>query len=215
MLYNLPAFRIDEAGPLYDRIDESGFASLITAGETEPLISHVPLLLDRAAGQAGRLIGHLARANPQVKGSRPDCLAVAVFLGPDAYVSPGWYEAKREHGKVVPTWNYAVIHVRGRLAWFDDRARLRSLVDRLTARHERRFAQPWSTNDAPPDYIEAQLRAIIGFEIAIETIEGKHKLSQNRSSADQSGVVKGLSAAGVASDLEIAEMMQRNLDQAN
>jgi transcriptional regulator len=214
MLYNPPAFKIDDRGPLFDQIEDIGLASLITVGETEPLISLAPLLLERDAGTSGKLVGHLARANPQISRTRLDCMALAVFHGPNAYVSPSWYEAKREHGKVVPTWNYAVIHARGRLAWFEDRARLKSVVDRLTARHERRFPKPWSTDDAPPEYIEAQLKGIVGFEIVIETVEGKHKLSQNRSVADQSGVVRGLSRSDNASDLATAELMRRNVEQA-
>jgi len=209
MLYTPPAFKIDDLPLLHDHIERTGLAILITAGDDGPLVSHLPLLLDRRAGGPGTLIGHLARANPQLKLSRLDQTALAIFQGPDAYVSPGWYETKREHGRVVPTWNYAVVHARGSLRLFDDREWLRSAVDRLTARHEAGFAQPWSTSDAPPAFIDAQLRGIVGVELQIATLEGKYKLSQNRPAADQSGVVEGLDRQGAAGDAATAALMRK------
>ena len=211
MLYIPPAFKVEDLGLLHDQIEATGLAMLVTVGDAGPLISHVPLFLDRNRGPWGTLVGHLARANPQVGQSRRELPAVAVFQGPDAYISPGWYAAKREHGKVVPTWNYAVVHARGRLSLFDDRERLRSAVDHLTMLHEKRFVKPWTTKDAPSEYIEAQLKGIVGFEIAIDAVEGKHKLSQNRSTADQSGVVNGLSASSEQSALSTGKLMSENV----
>lgn len=204
MLYIPPAFRVEDLDALHRHIEATGLALLVTVGDEGPLISHVPLFLDREGGPYGKLVGHLARANPQLSRSRLDQPAVAVFQGPDAYVSPRWYAAKREHGKVVPTWNYVVVHARGRLALFDDRDRLRSAVDRLTAIHEARSPEPWATSDAPPEYIAAQLKGIVGVELTIEAIEGKHKLGQNRSVADRQGVIDGLSPSTRQGDLEIA-----------
>jgi transcriptional regulator len=210
MLYTPPAFKVDDLALLHDHIDRTGLTVLVTVGDDGPLVSHLPLLLDREASGRGTLIGHLARANPQLKLSRLDQTALAIFQGPDAYVSPGWYETKREHGRVVPTWNYAIVHARGTLRLFDDRERLRSAVDRLTARHEAGFAQPWSTTDAPAAFIDAQLKGIVGVEIEIATLEGKYKLSQNRPTADQSGVVAGLEQQGTASDAATAALMLKH-----
>lgn len=211
MLYIPPAFKVEDLDTLYAHIDATGLATLTTVGDDGPIVSHVPLFLDRERGPYGTLVGHLARANPQVKQSRLDVPAVAVFQGPDAYISPGWYAAKREHGRVVPTWNYAVVHARGKLTVFEDRERLKAAVDRLTSIHEARFAKPWSTSDALSDYIAAQLKGIVGIELQIEVLEGKHKLGQNRSEADRQGVIDGLSTSERQSDLEIATATRRTL----
>lgn len=211
MLYTPPAFKLDGLAALHDHIEATGLAMIVTVGDGGPILSHAPLLLDRNAGPFGTLLGHLARANAQTTQSRLDLEAVAVFQGPDAYISPGWYASKVEHGRVVPTWNYTVVHARGRLALFDDATRLRAVVDRLTARHEARFAKPWSTADAPQEFIAAQLKGIVGIEIAIERLEGKRKLSQNRPAPDQAGVVAGLSASPEASDREVADLMRTQL----
>ncbi len=207
MLYTPPAFKFEELPALHGHIDATGLATIVSVGEQGPLISHAPLLLDRSRGPTGTLIGHLAKANAQTRLSRLDMAAVAVFPGPDAYVSPGWYASKRDHGRVVPTWNYTVVHARGRLSFFDDPVRLLEVVDRLTARHEGQFAKPWSTADAPKEFIDAQLKGIVGFEIAIETLEGKRKLSQNRNSEDQAGVIDGLAASNEASDRKVSALM--------
>ncbi len=212
MLYIPPAFKVEDLDTLHSQIEAGGLAMLVTVSDKGPIVSHVPLFLDRDRGPYGTLVGHLARANPQVKQSRLDVQAVAVFQGPDAYISPGWYAAKREHGKVVPTWNYKVVHARGALEIFEDRERLKAIVDRLTGLHEARFEKPWETGDAPPDYITAQLKGIVGFELRIEVLEGKHKLGQNRSAADRQGVVDGLSASERPGDAEIAEATRTTLE---
>lgn len=209
MLYTPPAFKIDDLNILHDHIEKTGLALLITTGATGPLASHVPLLLERHAGPFGTLIGHLARANMQASQSKTDHEALIVFQGPDAYISPNWYPTKQEHGRVVPTWNYAVVHARGTIKFFDDPVLLHSAVDRLTNRHEAQFAKPWATSDAPKAYMDGQLKGIIGFEIQIQSLEGKHKLSQNRSKADQSGVITGLSTSENPADASVAELMKQ------
>lgn len=208
MLYTPPAFRFDDLTGLHDHIENSSLAMVVTVGSDGPIISHLPLLLDRSAGQYGALIGHFAKANPQTTLSKFDSEAVAVFPGADAYVSPRWYASKAEHGRVVPTWNYVVVHARGRLVLFDDPARLRAAVDRLTTRHEGSLPNPWSTDDAPQDFIEAQLSGIVGVEMVIERLEGKRKLSQNRRADDHAGVIAGLSASHTPSDRELADRMR-------
>jgi transcriptional regulator len=208
MLYMPPAFKVEDVGVLHDHIDKVGLALLVTVAAGRALVSHVPMMLERGEGPHGTLHGHLAKGNPQIKETLKDTPATAVFQGPEAYVSPGWYAAKREHGRVVPTWNYAVVHARGPIEFFAERERLHGLVDKLTARHERRFAVPWATSDAPAGYIDSQLKGIVGFSIAIAEIEGKYKLSQNRPEADHAGVVEGLARAERETERATAAMMR-------
>lgn len=164
-------------------------ALLVTSGADGPVADAVPLRLDAARGAQGTLVGHVARANPLWRRSGP-CLVV--FQGPQAYVSPAWYPGKPVHGKVVPTWNYTMVQARGALRAIEDAAALRSIVAALTNEHEAGLPQPWRVDDAPPDYIEAMLRAIVGIEIPIEQLAGKWKTSQNRDAADRAGVAAGL-----------------------
>ena len=154
----------------------------------------VPFLLDAGRGPHGTLRAHVARANPVWREARTDTPALVVFQGPQAYVSPNWYPAKAESGKVVPTWNYVMVQARGRVRFVDDPAWLRSLVGELTDRHEAAQPRPWQVDDAPADYVAAMLRAIVGIEIELDSLAGKWKVSQNRSAADRAGVVAGLAA---------------------
>ena len=159
----------------------------------------IPFVLDAdadAAGGAGILRGHVARANPVWREVRTDIESLVVFQGPHGYVSPGWYPSKLEHGKAVPTWNYVTVQARGTLRAIEDPEWLRALVTRLTQRHEAGQARPWAVTDAPPDYIDAMLRAIVGIEITLTSLVGKWKVSQNRSAADRDGVVQALRGAG-------------------
>jgi transcriptional regulator len=188
----IPAhFREDRPEILHQAIREIGFATLITQGGDGVEANHLPMLLEE-----GALKGHFARANPVWKSLDPGKEALAIFLGPNFYVTPSWYATKAETGKVVPTWNYLTVHAYGRLSLFDEEARLRSLVDGLTRRHESGRELPWSLNDAPSGFIDSQLRAIIGFEIAITRMDGKWKMSQNRVIADRQGVRDGLTDQG-------------------
>lgn len=154
--------------------------------------NHIPLYLDASRGPHGVLQGHVARANPlwrQAGGGTP---ALAIFQGDDAYISPSWYPSKREHGKAVPTWNYVVAHARGTLRAIDDPAWLRSLLDTLTAEHEAGMPQPWSISDAPADFIEKMVNAVVGIELPIEQLTGKWKVSQNQPAANRAGAAQGL-----------------------
>ena len=207
MTYVPPAYREHDLPRMHEHIRASGFATLITVGPDGPLVSHLPLLLDADAGPHGELVGHLARANPQWSASDFTKPAVAMFMGPDAYVSPSWYPSKQEHGRVVPTWNYRVVHVRGTVALFDDAEALEAHVTALSDRHEARIASSWKVSDAPDDFIARQLKGIIGLRLRIASIEGKAKLSQNRAEADRQGVIAGLGASERASDRAVAELM--------
>lgn len=198
----LPAqFKESRPDILQQAIAAADLAILVTMTDQGMEASHIPLLYDpqpAADGSAphGTLYGHLARANGQWQRFQPDVEALAIFQGPDAYITPSWYETKRETGKVVPTWNYVAVHAYGRLRIFDDAPGLLDLVTRLTNRHESRRTVPWAVSDAPRDYIEAMLKGIVGLALPVARLEGKWKMSQNRSAPDQRGVVEGLRAEG-------------------
>ena len=201
MLYAPPAFRVEDESAMVDHIAQSGLAMLITNGADGPLISHAPMLLDRSGGTHGVLAGHLAKANPHSQSAVTSLPAVAVFPGSDAYVTPSWYPSKQEHGRVVPTWNYTVVHARGSIRFIEDADWLRANVSALTQKFEANRAEPWAVSDAPDRFIDMQLKAIIGFELEIATLEGKRKLSQNRDLVDREGVVNGLASEPDGDDM--------------
>ena len=164
---------------------------LVTVGDDGLTVSMIPFLYDPSRSARGSLLGHLARPNDQWRGA-DGREALVLLHGPDGYVSPRWYPAKREHGRVVPTWNYVLVAVHGTLRVHDDPEWTGALVERLTQAHESSRAEPWAVSDAPEPYIAGQLRAIVGIEIEIDRIEPKWKLSQNRSAADVAGAIAGL-----------------------
>ena len=171
-----------------------------------PIATPLPLLLAEAEGERGVLYGHVAKANMQwrtpVIGE-----ALAIFTGPDAYITPSWYAAKAEHGKVLPTWNYAAVHAYGPVEFFEDEQRLLEVVTRLTRLHEASRATPWKVSDAPEAFIKSQLRGIVGLRLPISRLEGKRKMSQNRSAADRAGVAEGLAMSERASDQVVARLI--------
>jgi transcriptional regulator len=173
----------------------------------ELLVNYIPFLLDAERGALGTLVGHVARANPVWQALAVGAPSVVVFMGPQAYVSPNWYPSKHSHGKVVPTWNYATVHAHGVPQAFDDPARLLEVVTRLTQRHEAAQAQPWQVSDAPTEYVQGLLKAIVGIEIPVQRWIGKFKLSQNRPLADRLGVVAGLTGQGGADRLAVTALM--------
>jgi transcriptional regulator len=175
---------------------ERPLATLIVSTAEGTTADLIPLEFAADTGPHGTLRGHVARANPLARCG--GAAALAVFTGPEAYVSPGWYPSKKDHGKVVPTWNYTMVQARGALAVIDDAAWLRALVGRLTDHHEAKLAKPWQVSDAPDDYVQQMLRAIVGIEIPITALAGKWKVSQNRSAADRAGVSEGLTHAAMA-----------------
>ena len=192
----LPAsFRQDDLGELHRQIGATPFALLASAAASDVQASHLPLLLEPDEGEFGTLYGHFARANPHWRTLVDGGEALAVFSGPDAYISPSWYPSKAEHGKVVPTWNYIAVHARGPVQLIEDRDSLLQIVSRLSERHEAGRPQPWAVSDAPADYLDAMLRAIVGFALPIRQLEGKWKLGQNRAPADRAGVRQGLAAS--------------------
>jgi transcriptional regulator len=196
----IPAhFKADDAA-VRELLTNHGAADLITSTPGGLLATMLPFIYEEPgsspeAGEHGRLLGHVARNNDQWR-EPADGDALVIVRGPDAYISPSWYETKREHGRVVPTWNYVTAHVYGRLMVHDDVAWVEALVRRLTVRHEVSQPHPWSPDDVTEPYFRGQLRAIVGLELPISRIEGKFKLSQNRSEADIEGVIDGLTASG-------------------
>ena len=205
-MYRPAAFRQDDLTALHAQIESTGLALLTSNGPAGLQATHLPLLLAAEDGEFGTLYGHFARANPHWQ-ALDGQEALAVFSGPDAYVHPGWYPGKAEHGRVVPTWNYIAVHAWGPVETFDEPARLLELLARLTARHEAGRPRPWSLDEAPAEYIERQLRAIVGFALPIRRLEGQWKLSQNRQAADHAGVREGLAASANPRDRELAARM--------
>jgi len=189
---------------------EHPFATLVTASADGIVANHIPMEYDPEPAPFGRLVGHVARANP-VWREVAEHEALAIFQGPQAYISPAWYPSKQEHGKVVPTWNYAVVHVRGPLRIIEEPQQLRAIVEKLTNHHEAGRPQPWQVTDAPPDYIEPMLKAIVGIEMSITKIVGKWKVSQNRSADDRVGVISGLTAQGDSNARAMAGLIKETL----
>ena len=182
-------------------------AQLVTMTDAGLVATPMPMLYEPTADGQGSLVGHVARANRQWADTVATVEALAIFTGANAYVSPNWYPAKAEHGKVVPTWNYETVHVRGVFVVHDDTQWKRALVTRLTQRHESQFDTPWAVEDAPADYIESMVKAIVGVELQITSMQGKRKLSQNRSAEDIAGTISGLTAVGGPS-AKVAEAMK-------
>lgn len=201
-------FRQNQQAQLHALMRSAPLATLISHSSAGLQASHLPLLLVADEGEHGTLYGHFARANGQWQAFAEDAQALAIFTGAEAYISPSSYPSKAEHGKAVPTWNYQSVHAQGRLELFDEPERLRLLLTRLTAAHESSRPQPWAMSDAPQDYIDSMLRAIVGFVLPIQRLEGQWKLSQNRSAADREGVQQALSSSLAASDRNLAEQMQ-------
>lgn len=207
-MYNPPHFRDEDRAALHAMIGATPFCLLVSAGaDGVPEATHLPMLLTADEGEHGTLYGHVARANPHWQALAAAPRARVVFSGPDAYVSPSFYATKKEHGRVVPTWNYVAVHAIGTVELFDDPARLRDIVTRLTDRFEAPRAAPWAVTDAPEDFLRAHLKGIVGIRLPIEALIGKRKLSQNRSEADRAGVIAGLSASEDAAERAVAEAM--------
>jgi transcriptional regulator len=195
-MYIPPSNAEHDVDALFEFAEAHPLGILVTSSTRDGLFAtHLPLLVHRDRGAYGVLEGHVARANPHHRVADAGAEALVVFAGPDAYITPHWYVAKREHGRVVPTWNYVAIHVYGTLRFIDDETFLRRHLEALTDRHESSRAAPWAVSDAPADYVAQQMKAIVGVELTITRLEGKWKMSQNRSDADIDGVVQGLRAS--------------------
>lgn len=208
-------FEVEDPAELLTELCAAVPATLVTYGPSGFRASILPMLFDRGDGPHGTLRGHLARGNPQwreieasIDGMDGAGECLAIFDGPDAYVSPAWYAEKRLTGKVVPTWNYVTVQAHGTVSTIHDASWLVPHVARLVDRHERPRAQPWALSDAPEEYVAVQARAIVGLELHITRLEAKAKLSQNRSEADIDGTIEGLSG-GDPTEVRVADVMRR------
>ena len=205
-MYQVGAFREERIDVMHALMRNHRLVTLVTVNDGVPEANHLPLLIDPEPSPHGTLRGHVARANPvwrQAGGQE----VLAIFQGPQAYVTPSWYPSKRETGQVVPTWNYAVVHAYGSLVVREDREWLRNLVTRLTDQQEAGLPQPWRVDDAPADYLERMLGAIVGIEIPLTRLIGKWKVSQNRNGADRNGVVEGLEQLDDAQAQAMADLV--------
>ena len=206
-MYQPSAFREDRLDVQHALIRSRPLGLLITAGPAGLLANLFPFLLDAAGTQKGTLRLHIARANPQWKELEAVQECLVVFQGPQDYVTPSWYATKRETGKVVPTWNYATVHVWGRPRVMNDDSWLRRQLEDLTASREGLRDAPWQVDDAPAEFVAMQMRAIVGVEIVISRIEGKWKMSQNRPAEDRAGVVEGLRREGGPAEAIVADVV--------
>lgn len=208
-MYQPPHFREERLDVLHDLIRTHPFGAMVTVGADGLVANHYPFVIDQGQGELGTLRAHMSRANTQwrdLDGSRD---ALVIFQGVHTYITPSWYPSKAESGKVVPTWNYALVHAHGRPRAIHDPAWLLRHVGELTAQHEAGRAEPWSLTDAPADFVAGLLKGIVGVELEISRIEGKWKASQNRPESDRAGVVRGLTEQGDERSLEMAEMVAR------
>jgi transcriptional regulator len=211
IVYIPRSFAEHDLPTLFAFLEEHPLAAVVTSSMPDGLFAtHLPLVLDRAAGPMGSLVGHVARANPHSRFLADGPLqALAIFTGPDAYITPEWYRTKVETGRVVPTWNYVAVHAYGTLSLTDDPRLLRDHLETLTRRHEADRARPWHVADAPDDYVVQQMKAVVRIDLPIDRLEGKWKMSQNRSDADITGVIRGLDASDRPDDHAVAAIVSR------
>jgi transcriptional regulator len=209
-MYTPKDFKVEDTGEAHALMRAHPFAILVTQGAEGMVATHLPTVLKTdGAGALGRIECHVARPNPQWRGFAPDTDALMIFQGPEAYIRPGWYPSKAEHGKAVPTWNYAVVHAYGRLEVVQDQAWLLAHVDELSRQQEAPHSAPWSTADAPENFMAMLARGIVGFRLAITHLEGKSKMSQNREVRDRAGVVQGLSERAHGQDAATAALVEK------
>jgi transcriptional regulator len=206
-VYLPPHFTAPDTAGVAAFVDAVAAADLVTFDGTKPVASLIPIIWDRDSTEQGRLLGHLALANPQWQSVTAGATALAIVHGPQAYVSPAWYPSQARHGRVVPTWNYVTVHFTGPLTVHRDPEWIRDVVTRLTQRHEQGRPVPWAVTDAPPDYINGQLRGIVGVELTIDTVQAKHKLSQNRGADDRASVATALRTEPGPGAAEISALM--------
>jgi len=211
-MYLPEQFRIDDVRQLDALMRARPVATLVSAGAAGLMATHLPTVL-KDDGPYGLIECHVARANPHWREFAGGAEALMIFQGPEGYITPNWYASKAEHGKVVPTWNYAVVHAYGRAEAMDDVAWLRRHVGELTVQQEKREAKPWEVTDAPDSYIAGMVRAIVGIRLPIARLEGKWKMSQNREIKDRKGVVAGLGVRGEGDDAAIADIVRRLIPQ--
>jgi transcriptional regulator len=209
-MYIPPHFEELRTEEMHELIRARPFATVITLSSGGIDANHIPLHLSLGDGQLGTLRGHVARANSMWRDLVQEVEALAVFHGPDSYISPSWYPTKAENGKAVPTWNYAVVHAYGSLRVIDNASWLRAHLEALTAHNEAPFSEPWQLSDAPHDFTENLIAAVVGIEIVITRLSGKWKISQNQPPQNRAGVIQGLRASRGPGSLEMAALMENS-----
>jgi len=212
-MYVPPLFAMGDDAEVMAFCAAHPFAALITQGRDGLFATHLPVILKRDPAGTIAFFGHLARANPHWQTTEAGSEALLIFTGPQAYVTPSWYATKKETAKVVPTWNYAAVHVRGRVTWPADPDFLRQNLSDLTDRHESGRDHPWAMSDAPDTFIAMQMRAIVGMHFAVTAFDGKLKMSQNRPAVDVEGVIAGLSASDDPADQVVARCVAETRDR--
>jgi transcriptional regulator len=209
-MYTPALFKVEDIGEAHALMRARPFATLVTNGSDGLTATHLPTVLKTDGnGAHGVIECHVARPNPHWRTFAPDADALMIFQGPEAYIRPGWYPSKAEHGKVVPTWNYAVVHAYGRLEAIEDPGFLLKHVSELSDQQEARQESPWATSDAPQSFLAALARGIVGLRLTISRLEAKRKMSQNRPESDRAGVVHGLSQRAQGEDGEIAALVEK------
>jgi len=209
-MYRPDQFRVEDIAQMHALLRARPFAALVTAGPSGLYATHLPTVL-KDEGAHGVIECHLARANPHWKDIAAGGEALMIFQGAQGYITPSWYPSKFEHGKVVPTWNYAIVHAYGRAVVMENKDWLHRHVSELTKQQEQFQTTPWALSDAPQSYIDSMLRGIVGFRFAITRLEGKWKMSQNRELKDQIGVARGLDMRADGDDFETADLVLRGL----
>jgi len=209
-MYRPDQFRVEDIAQMHALLRARPFAALVTAGPSGLYATHLPTVL-KDEGEHGVIECHLARANPHWKDIAAGGEALMIFQGAQGYITPSWYPSKFEHGKVVPTWNYAIVHAYGRAVVMENKDWLHRHVSELTKQQEQFQTTPWALSDAPQSYIDSMLRGIVGFRFAITRLEGKWKMSQNRELKDQIGVARGLGMRADGDDFETADLVLRGL----
>jgi transcriptional regulator len=208
-MYRPGYFKVEDTAKVHGMMRAQPFAILVTQGSDGLTATHLPTVLKGGGDRSLGLIEcHLARPNPQWKTYAREHDALMIFQGPQAYIRPGWYSSKAEHGKVVPTWNYAAVHAYGRLETIEDKDWLLAHVGELSDQQEAPYAAPWSTADAPANFLDMLVRGIVGLKLTIHRLEGKLKMSQNRPATDRAGVVEGLGQRGDGEDALIASLVK-------
>ncbi|MFA6162167.1 MAG: FMN-binding negative transcriptional regulator [Methylobacter sp.] len=206
-MYIPPHFEQPDIEVMHDLIRNRPLATLVTLGSDGINANHIPLHLVPELEPFGVLRGHVARSNPIWSDLESDVDTLTIFHAPDAYISPSWYATKQETGKVVPTWNYTVVHAYGSLRIIDDASWIRSQMEALTTHHEAAFPEPWSVSDAPEDFTEKLIEAVIGIEMVITRLSGKWKISQNQPPQNQHSVIQGLNASGQCEAITMAALV--------
>lgn len=208
-------FQENRVEVLHDLIRSHPLATLITVSNGAPNANHIPMHVDDSPAPFGTLRGHVARANPILDDWQAAGETLAIFHGPDTYITPSWYETKKETGKVVPTWNFVVVHAYGVVRVLDDPVSLREELDALIDNNEARFPEPWSLTDAPAEFTERLMQHIVAFEMPVTRLIGKWKVSQNQPRKNQEGVIAGLAGSGQAGADEMAAMVKQQMSGAN